>query len=69
MNSSDWQVGDAVRFPTNADTIADDVDGREGVVIKVGLTARTRRGNRPYLRVSVDGHYLAVEPSEVEKID
>lgn len=51
------EVGDEVQFPTNSDTIADDVDGRFGIVI--------RTTNR-YLVVSVDGYTIAVKPDEVE---
>lgn len=51
------QVGDEVQFPTNSDTIADNVDGRCGVVFKIG----TR-----YILVSVDGYTISVRPDEVE---
>ena len=53
------EVGDEVQFPTNSDTIADDVDGKCGIVIATG----TR-----YLRVSVEGSTIAVRPDEVEAL-
>lgn len=51
------EVGDEVQFPTNSDTIADDVDGKFGIVI---------RTDSRYLVVSVDGYTIAVKPDEVE---
>jgi hypothetical protein len=50
-------VGDEVQFPTNSDTIADDVDGKFGVITLI----RTR-----YVEVSVDGYTISVRPDEVE---
>lgn len=64
MSELGWQVGDGVLFPTNSDTVADDVDGREGVVVKVGTCLE-----RTYLLVSVDGCELTMMPGEVSKID
>lgn len=51
------EVGDEVVFPTNSDTIADQVDGRTGVIVVI--TPR-------FWSVSVEGLTLTVRPEEVQ---
>jgi hypothetical protein len=50
-------LGDEVQFPTNSDTIADEIDGKFGIVTKIGTH---------HIEVSVDGYTISVRPDEVE---
>ena len=50
-------VGDEVVFPTNSDTIADDVDGKTGVITVI---------TKKFWSVSVEGFTLTVRPEDVE---
>ena len=54
------QVGDEVQFLTNSDTIADNVDGRTGIVIRTGSRC---------LLVSVEGYTIATELEQVQLLD
>lgn len=60
LTVADYAVNDWVAFPTNHDTIADGVDGHQGLVVRVG---------RRSLTVSVEGETYVVDPTDVYRIN
>jgi hypothetical protein len=55
---SQFRKGNLVRFRTTSETIANDVDGKPGVVLYVGDDGRPQ--------VSVDGYVFSAHDDELE---